>query len=123
MRNTLEDLYYGNITLGKQQIAPNSELKRTVKTQPAKTGITLCQTSFSFLTWNSRFASAVVVRIWPSSLLSVGEFCKFRLDKPSRRCYTHHCSNGLANIALFFNRLSQERIDWITLSPGTMCLG
>ena len=31
MRNTLEDLYYGNITLGKQQIAPNSELKRTVK--------------------------------------------------------------------------------------------
>ena len=28
MRNTLEDLYYGNITLGTQQIAPNSELKR-----------------------------------------------------------------------------------------------
>ena len=29
MRNTLEDLYYGNITPGSQQIAPNSELKRT----------------------------------------------------------------------------------------------
>ena len=29
MRNTLEDLYYGNITPGVQQIAPNSELKRT----------------------------------------------------------------------------------------------
>ena len=28
MRNTLEDLYYGNITPGQQQIAPNSELKR-----------------------------------------------------------------------------------------------
>ena len=28
MRNTLEDLYYGNITPGSQQIAPNSELKR-----------------------------------------------------------------------------------------------
>ena len=28
MRNTLEDLYYGNITPGKQQIVPNSELKR-----------------------------------------------------------------------------------------------
>ena len=27
MRNTLEDLYYGNITPGAQQIAPNSELK------------------------------------------------------------------------------------------------
>ena len=30
MRNTLEDLYYGNITPGKQQIAPNSELKRAM---------------------------------------------------------------------------------------------
>ena len=30
MRNTLEDLYYGNITPGTQQIAPNSELKRAV---------------------------------------------------------------------------------------------
>ena len=30
MRNTLEDLYYGNITPGAQQIAPNSELKRAV---------------------------------------------------------------------------------------------
>ena len=30
MRNTLEDLYYGNITPGKQQITPNSELKRAV---------------------------------------------------------------------------------------------
>ena len=30
MRNTLEDLYYGNITPGKQQIAPDSELKRAV---------------------------------------------------------------------------------------------
>ena len=28
MRNTLEDLYYGNVTPGAQQIAPNSELKR-----------------------------------------------------------------------------------------------
>ena len=28
MRNTLEDLYYGNIAPGTQQIAPNSELKR-----------------------------------------------------------------------------------------------
>ena len=28
MRNTLEDLYYGNITPGAQQIAPDSELKR-----------------------------------------------------------------------------------------------
>ena len=28
MRNTLEDLYYGNITPGVQQIVPNSELKR-----------------------------------------------------------------------------------------------
>ena len=28
MRNTLEDLYYGNITPGAQQVAPNSELKR-----------------------------------------------------------------------------------------------
>ena len=28
MRNTLEDLYYGNITPREQQIAPNSELKR-----------------------------------------------------------------------------------------------
>ena len=28
MRNTLEDLYYGNITPGAQQIAPNSELKK-----------------------------------------------------------------------------------------------
>ena len=27
MRNTLEDLYYGNITPGAQQTAPNSELK------------------------------------------------------------------------------------------------
>ena len=30
MRNTLEDLYYGNITPIKQQIAPDSELKRAV---------------------------------------------------------------------------------------------
>ena len=30
MRNTLEDLYYGNITPGKQQIAPDSELKKAV---------------------------------------------------------------------------------------------
>ena len=30
MRNTLEDLYYGNITPGAQQMAPNSELKRAV---------------------------------------------------------------------------------------------
>ena len=28
MRNTLEDLYYGNIAPGAQQVAPNSELKR-----------------------------------------------------------------------------------------------
>ena len=28
MRNTLENLYYGNITPGAQQMAPNSELKR-----------------------------------------------------------------------------------------------
>ena len=28
MRNTLEDLYYGNITPGAQQIMPDSELKR-----------------------------------------------------------------------------------------------
>ena len=28
MRNTLEDLYYGNITPGKQQIVPDSELRR-----------------------------------------------------------------------------------------------
>ena len=28
MRNTLEDLYYGNITPREQQIGPNSELKR-----------------------------------------------------------------------------------------------
>ena len=28
MRNTLEDLYYGNITPGAQQMVPNSELKR-----------------------------------------------------------------------------------------------
>ena len=28
MRDALEDLYYGNITPGTQQIAPNSELKR-----------------------------------------------------------------------------------------------
>ena len=30
MRKTLEDLYYGNITPGEQQIAPGSELKRAV---------------------------------------------------------------------------------------------
>ena len=30
MRDTLEDLYYGNITPGTQQMAPNSELKRAV---------------------------------------------------------------------------------------------
>ena len=30
MRNTLEDLYYGNITPGTQQITPNSELNRAV---------------------------------------------------------------------------------------------
>ena len=30
MRNTLEDLYYGNITPGTQQMVPNSELKRAV---------------------------------------------------------------------------------------------
>ena len=29
MRNTLEDLYYGNITHGKQQITPDSELMRS----------------------------------------------------------------------------------------------
>ena len=28
MRNTLEDLYYGNITPNAQDMAPNSELKR-----------------------------------------------------------------------------------------------
>ena len=28
MRNTLEDLYYGNINPREQQIVPNSELKR-----------------------------------------------------------------------------------------------
>ena len=28
MRNTLEDLYYGNVTPREQQITPNSELKR-----------------------------------------------------------------------------------------------
>ena len=28
MRHTLEDLYYGNITPGAQQITPNSELQR-----------------------------------------------------------------------------------------------
>ena len=28
MRNTLEDLYYGNITPREQKIEPNSELKR-----------------------------------------------------------------------------------------------
>ena len=28
MRNTLEDLYYGNITPGAKQIMPDSELKR-----------------------------------------------------------------------------------------------
>ena len=28
MRSTLEDLYYGNITPGVQQIVPNSELKK-----------------------------------------------------------------------------------------------
>ena len=30
MRNTLEDLYYGNITPGKQQITPDSELRWAV---------------------------------------------------------------------------------------------
>ena len=30
MRNTLEDLYYGNITPGAQKIVPNSELQRAV---------------------------------------------------------------------------------------------
>ena len=30
MRNTLEDLYYGNITPGEQQVAPNSEVKRAI---------------------------------------------------------------------------------------------
>ena len=30
MRNTLEDLYYGNITPGEQQMTPNSELKKAV---------------------------------------------------------------------------------------------
>ena len=28
MRNTLEGLYYGNITPGKQQVTPDSELRR-----------------------------------------------------------------------------------------------
>ena len=28
MRNTLEDLYYGNITPGKQRVTPDSELRR-----------------------------------------------------------------------------------------------
>ena len=30
MRNTVENLYYGNITPGAQQIVPNSELKKAV---------------------------------------------------------------------------------------------
>ena len=30
MRNTLEDLYFGNITHCEQQMAPDSELKRAV---------------------------------------------------------------------------------------------
>ena len=30
MRDTLEDLYYGNITPNARQITPNSELKRAV---------------------------------------------------------------------------------------------
>ena len=30
MRSTLEDLYYGNITPGEQQMAPDSELKKAV---------------------------------------------------------------------------------------------
>ena len=30
MRNTLEDLYYGNITPGEQQMVPDSELKKAV---------------------------------------------------------------------------------------------
>ena len=30
MRNTLEDLYYGNITPSKQQIVPDTELRRAV---------------------------------------------------------------------------------------------
>ena len=30
MRNTLEDLYFGNITPCEQQMAPDSELKRAV---------------------------------------------------------------------------------------------
>ena len=30
MRKTLEDLYYGNITPGAQQITPNSELKQAM---------------------------------------------------------------------------------------------
>ena len=30
MRTILEDLYYGNITLNKQQMIPDSELKRAV---------------------------------------------------------------------------------------------
>ena len=30
MRNTLEDLYYGNITPNEQRAAPDSELKRAV---------------------------------------------------------------------------------------------
>ena len=34
MRNTLEDLYYGNITPGAQQMAPNSELKRAADRVP-----------------------------------------------------------------------------------------
>ena len=31
MRNTLEDLYFGNITPCEQQMTPNSELKRAVE--------------------------------------------------------------------------------------------
>lgn len=31
MRNTLKDLYYGNITPYEQQMAPGSELKRAVE--------------------------------------------------------------------------------------------
>ena len=30
MRSTLEDLYYGNISPGEQQMAPDSELKKAV---------------------------------------------------------------------------------------------
>ena len=30
MRNTLEDFYYGNITPGEQQMAPDSELNKAV---------------------------------------------------------------------------------------------